>query len=95
MHCHIEPHLLRGMAMVVNETSVPGHFPVPPDFPICANFDALLVQPSTLFPQPPISPSEAEAQKCHNSSCCDSIHSLSCTDCNRDYRFVCCQVEER
>ena len=38
MHCHIEPHLLGGMAMVVNETSVPGDFPVPNGFPQCGNF---------------------------------------------------------
>ena len=63
MHCHIEPHLLGGMAMVVNETSVPGNFSAPPDFPRCANFDALAEQPSTLSPQELITPSEAEAFK--------------------------------
>ena len=63
MHCHIEPHLLGGMAMVVNETSVPGDFPVPPEFPMCGNFNAPPNQPSTPSPQPLILPSEAESFK--------------------------------
>ena len=62
MHCHIEPHLLFGMAMVVNETSAPGDFPVPPGFPTCANFDGNSgSQPSTSPPGELITPSMAEA----------------------------------
>ncbi len=57
MHCHIEPHLLGGMAMVVNETSVPGNFPVPNRFPICSNFAN---EPVPRLPEiePLINPSE-------------------------------------
>ena len=46
MHCHIEPHLINGMAMVVNETSasVPSH--VPEGFPTCSNFDFSSEQPT-------------------------------------------------
>ena len=73
MHCHIEPHLLGGMAMVVNETSVSGFVPPPTDFPMCGNFDdSESVMPSTIatLPSPTsspaprlIEPSEAEAFK--------------------------------
>ena len=63
MHCHIEPHLLGGMAMVVNETSVPGHFPVPNGFPKCANFDFLPQEPDTPATLPVISPDELNAYK--------------------------------
>ena len=52
MHCHIEPHLLGGMALVVNETSVMGHFPVPDNFPMCSNFDFVPGEPATQSPQP-------------------------------------------
>ena len=57
MHCHIEPHLLGGMAMLVNETSAPGTFPIPPGFPTCSNFDSSQVTPPT---ETRITPSEAE-----------------------------------
>ena len=65
MHCHIEPHLLGGMAMVVNETSVPGHFPVPNDFPKCANFDFLSQEPTTQEPDAvtPVTPKESDAYR--------------------------------
>ena len=68
MHCHIEPHLLGGMAMVVNETSVSGHFPVPKGFPKCANFDFLSQEPTTQEPNTPatlpvISPDESVAYR--------------------------------
>ncbi|XP_064392286.1 uncharacterized protein LOC135339959 [Halichondria panicea] len=58
MHCHIEPHLLFGMAMVVNETSVPGSFPVPNRFPTCENFDFSTMDPATPATEPLINPSE-------------------------------------
>ena len=41
MHCHIEPHLLGGMAMVVNETSGTGFIPVPNGFPTCGDFSSV------------------------------------------------------
>ena len=47
MHCHIEPHLLLGMTMVVDETSVPGDFPAPNRFPTCGNFDFDPADPPT------------------------------------------------
>ncbi len=46
IHCHIEPHFLAGMAMVVNETSVPGNFPTPNRFPTCEN----LISPEWILP---------------------------------------------
>ena len=48
MHCHIEPHLLDGMAMLINETSAPPNQPVPPEFPQCGNYEATssLIDPS-------------------------------------------------
>ena len=58
LHCHIDPHLLRGMAMLVNETSVPGDFPVPNGFPKCANFDNTPQDPVTEVPSPTVNPEE-------------------------------------
>ena len=43
LHCHIEPHQLEGMSMVVRE----GTPPAPPDsFPKCGNFDLATAPPS-------------------------------------------------
>ena len=37
LHCHVEEHMLDGMAMIINEAS--DRFPdTPPGFPICQNF---------------------------------------------------------
>ena len=38
LHCHIEPHLLGGMAMLVNATSAPNDQPIPQGFPQCGNY---------------------------------------------------------
>ncbi len=58
MHCHIEPHLLGGMAMVVNETSVPGNFPIPNGFPTCGNFENGVAAPFLPETGPLINPTE-------------------------------------
>ena len=58
MHCHIEPHFLGRMAIVVNETSAPGFSQVPDHFPKCANFDFLSPEPATQPQEPATSPQE-------------------------------------
>ena len=51
MHCHIEPHLLGGMALVVNETSFLGNaVDTPNGFPTCGDFPPL--NPPTLTTAP-------------------------------------------
>ena len=49
LHCHIEPHQLEGMSMVVREGTLP---PPPDSFPKCGNFEITTYPTSGFYPMP-------------------------------------------